>query len=203
MVTRIDIATSLTQKLASCWFPVSHLPVLSALVAKSVLHSRDFLRAGAESTAGGFSVSEELLSDEAALLTTAGSFESFMVSGSIFHVTLSLKLCWSGIATVGVTIDVAPVLSNPTPQPSHASLHHTFFSHAFKFWQKSQGVLLPIAVALSLVPFIGPKQKPWFLLDLVRVPLPFGNVSRLFAPTIRHLLLCRNFMGLGHKGSCS
>ena len=144
--TRIDIATSLTQKLASCWFPVSHLPVLSALVAKSVLHSRDFLRVGAESTVGGFSFSEELLSDDAVLLTTAGSFESFMVSGSIFHVTLSLKLCW----TVGVTIDVAPVLSDPTPQPSHASLHHTFLSHAFKFWQKSQGVLLPMAAALSL-----------------------------------------------------
>ena len=79
--------------------------------------------------------------------------------------TLSLKLCWSEIATVGVTVDVAPgFLSNPTPQPSYASLHHTFLSHAFKFWQKSQGVLLPIAVALSLdllfSPFIGP-QNPW------------------------------------------
>ena len=169
LVTRVNSAKSLVRKLAPGWFPDSPIPDLSDTIAQLVLQqSREFLRSAAESAADGFTISQDLLQRESALLSSAGSFEAFItakkdaVKDERFNETRCREFFSDDpefptlleIAMHGATIDVAADFKcNCKPEPfraSHGSLEHTFLAHAYKFWSKSQGALLPTEVAVSL-----------------------------------------------------
>lgn len=195
LITRLDAAHAFIRKLAPCWFltPPNNPDDLSSMVAELVLQqSKEFLRSAAEVAANGFSIPLELLRTEADLLLASGSFEAFVegkkaaVLSSRFNEARCREYFSDDpefatlleLATNGATIDVDPdFVPNTRPEPfrvSHDTLQHTYEIHAFKFWQKSQGILLPTDVALNLGLHFSPVHwtpKPFtplgrFLLDL-------------------------------------
>ena len=138
------------------------------VIAQLVLHqSRDFLRSSAETAANGFVIPAELLTNEAELLASTGSLayinrkksavrldrfnevrcRQFFSNNPEFSTLLET-------AIHGASIDVAsnfiPIEVPEGFRVSHDSLQHTFSTHAYKFWQKSQGILLPTDVAVTL-----------------------------------------------------
>ena len=138
-------------------------------IARLVLQqSREFLRSAANSAAMEFSIPAELIANEALLLSTAGSFESFIsmkkdaVRALRFNEDRSRKFFSNDpefstlleIAIHGATIVVAPnfvpIEVPEQPRASHKALQQTFLAHAYKFWQKSHGALLPTELAVSL-----------------------------------------------------
>ena len=179
LLTRIDSASALIKRLAPGWFPNSNTPTyLPALIASLVLQQfRYFLLKEAELSANNFEIPKSVLSDELKKEEVrANRFNEDRCRHYFSDDPEYLTLL--EIARHGATIDVAPNFTpNVAPEPfraSHSSLQHTFLTHAYKFWQKSQGALLPTSVALTLGLNFSPVHwtpKPFtplgrFLLDL-------------------------------------
>ncbi len=162
------------RKLAPGWFLDSPIPDLSGVIAQLVLHqSRNFLRSSAETAANGFVIPAELLTNEAELLASTGSFESYLNRKKSAVLELEVHFFYQSTPRSFQQRSLPPIFlkrsrvlyftgdrytwriqrcssklhSNWSPggfRISHDSLQHTFSTHAYKFWQKSQDTLLPL-----------------------------------------------------------